>query len=485
VDPKGPHTYQATLSYHGTTLSETITDQTTGASFSRAYANVNLPTSVGGSTAFVGFGAGTDGRVATIAIKSWTYTSGGTTLIDHSGGFASNGDLTATGIAAFNGSEADLTDGGGQEAGNFFANARVNVQDFSTTFTFQMKPDTGSPPAPVGTGLTFIIQNDTGHRPGPDFGESTLRLSPTPGTMTVVDSFTPLRLQDSERQRHRRGLDRRDAAARLPGYGAPARGGRVRQVGDDAPDRPGHMGGVNIGGPDRVLQEFTANPQGLIYSSAAYFDGKLYIQGVRDVIKAFALQLDPATNTMMINETPVTQGTNVSGFPGEVQSVSANGNTNGIVWSAQVDNFSGPAILRAYDANNLSTPLYASNQAGTRDTAGDGLHFTTPTIANGMVYLGTQFEVDAYGLLPQSTASGNGQQGNVLQTNLVSDLPGVAAVTDPNLVTPGAFRRAPQARLDFRQQRGSIHALQRPGPERRPDRHQPAGGKHPDARRPA
>src|SRR5262249_2616018 len=32
VDPLGPHTYQATLSYDGSTLSETITDQTTGAS---------------------------------------------------------------------------------------------------------------------------------------------------------------------------------------------------------------------------------------------------------------------------------------------------------------------------------------------------------------------------------------------------------------------------------------------------------------------
>jgi hypothetical protein len=145
-----------------------------------------------------------------------------------------------------------------------------------------------------------------------------------------------------------------------------------------------------------------ANPHGLIYSSPVYFDGKIYIQGVGDVIKAFALKLDPATNTMMLDETPVTQGTTVSGFPGEVQSVSANGNTNGIVWSAQVDNFNGPAILRAYDANNLSTPLYASNQAGARDTAGNGLHFTTPTIANGMVYLATQFEVDVYGLLRQS-----------------------------------------------------------------------------------
>ena len=35
-------------------------------------------------------------------------------------------------------------------------------------------------------------------------------------------------------------------------------------------------------------------------------------------------------------------------------------------------------LFRAYDANNLSTPLYASNQAGSRDTAGNGLHFITP-----------------------------------------------------------------------------------------------------------
>ena len=435
-DPNGPHTYQATLSYHGTTLSETITDQTTGASFSRNYANVNLPTSVGGKTAFVGFGAGTDGRVATIAIKSWTYTSGGTTLINHSGGFASNGDVTATGITTFNGSEADLTDGGGQEAGNLFANVPVNVQDFTTTFTFQMRPDTGSPPAPVGDGLTFIIQNDTGHKPGPDFGESSLRLSPTPGTMTVVDSFTPFDFKN----RNIHDTDTSSTSMTLlpafPGTAHPNlavtadKSGTIRLIDLD------NMGGFNAGGPDRVIQEFVTDTHGPIYSSPVYFDGKIYIQGTGDVIKAFALELDPATNTMMLNETPVTEGTIVSGFPGEVQSVSANGNTNGIVWSAEVDNSNGPAILRAYDANNLSTPLYASNQAGPRDTAGDGLKFSTPTIANGHVYLGEQFEVDVYGLLGQSPAPGKGQQGSFLQTDLVSNVQGMAATFDPSLVNP-------------------------------------------------
>ena len=155
-----------------------------------------------------------------------------------------------------------------------------------------------------------------------------------------------------------------------------------------------------------VEEEFVTDTHGPIYSSPVYFDGKVYIQGVGDVIKAFALKLDPATNTMMLDETPVSQGTSVSGFPGEVQSVSANGTSNGIVWDLQVDGFAtgSPAILRAYDANDLSKVLYASNQAGPRDTAGGGIKFSTPTIANGMVYLGTQFEVDAYGLLPKAGA---------------------------------------------------------------------------------
>src|ERR1700694_5196384 len=34
-------------------------------------------------------------------------------------------------------------------------------------------------------------------------------------------------------------------------------------------------------------------------------------------------------------------------------------------------------------------------------------------------------------------------QGNVMQTNLVSDIPGMAAVTDPNLVNPWGVSFAP------------------------------------------
>jgi uncharacterized protein (TIGR03118 family) len=254
--------------------------------------------------------------------------------------------------------------------------------------------------------------------------------------MTVVDSFTPSNFKSEDNADADLGPTSVTLLPDFPGTAHPHeavladKGGNLYLVDQD------NLGGFNPGGPNRILQQFVANPHGLIYSSPVYFGGKVYIQGVGDVLKAFALKLDPATNTMLLDPTPVSQGTIISGFPGTVESVSADGTSNGIVWSPQVDGFAsdGPAILRAYDANDLSTPLYASNQAGPRDRAGGGVKFTTPTIANGMVYLGTQFEVDAYGLLQQSPAQA--KQGTVLQTNLVSDLPGVAQFQDPNLVNP-------------------------------------------------
>ena len=62
-----------------------------------------------------------------------------------------------------------------------------------------------------------------------------------------------------------------------------------------------------------------------------------------------------------------------------------------------------PAILYAYDATNVSVMLYNSTQVVERDQGGCANKFQAPTIANGKVYVGTQNELDVFGLLGKSS----------------------------------------------------------------------------------
>ena len=68
------HTMQAQLSYNGTTLTLLLTDTVTNKTYTQSF-TVNIPEVVGGSTAYVGFTAGTGGASATQNILSWTFTS--------------------------------------------------------------------------------------------------------------------------------------------------------------------------------------------------------------------------------------------------------------------------------------------------------------------------------------------------------------------------------------------------------------------------
>ncbi|MBI3410581.1 MAG: fibronectin type III domain-containing protein [Planctomycetes bacterium] len=72
LDLHSGDTFQVNLTYDGTTLMVTIKDTVTGASATQNY-TINIPATVGSSTAYVGFTGGTGGLVATQDILTWTF----------------------------------------------------------------------------------------------------------------------------------------------------------------------------------------------------------------------------------------------------------------------------------------------------------------------------------------------------------------------------------------------------------------------------
>jgi hypothetical protein len=101
----------------------------------------------------------------------------------------------------------------------------------------------------------------------------------------------------------------------------------------------------------------------------------------------------------LLSTLPTSQSTQGFGYPGATPAVSANGSANGILWV--LTTVAGlPAQLHAYDATNISRELYNTGQNPNRDQPAIAAKFAVPTVANGKVYVGTQSEIDVYGLLP-------------------------------------------------------------------------------------
>ncbi|HLV93571.1 MAG TPA: chitobiase/beta-hexosaminidase C-terminal domain-containing protein, partial [Candidatus Acidoferrales bacterium] len=171
-----------------------------------------------------------------------------------------------------------------------------------------------------------------------------------------------------------------------------------------------------------IVQELTSAVGGGIWSMPAYWNNNVYFWGTNDYLKAFGLSNGRLT-------TSTSHSSMSLAFPGATPSVSSNGNTNGIVWAIDSSKYdTGPAVLHAFDATNVSHELWNSSQAANgRDTAGLAVKFTVPTIANGKVYIGAQGELDAYGLL----GSGSGQ----VATPTFSPAPGTYTAALPVMIS--------------------------------------------------
>jgi hypothetical protein len=149
-----------------------------------------------------------------------------------------------------------------------------------------------------------------------------------------------------------------------------------------------NMGKFN-GAADNIYQQINGQLSGGVYSKPSYFNGTVYYGAVNDSIKAFPIV------SAMLATTPSSRSAHSFGYPGATPSISASGTTNAIVWV--VENTS-PAVLHAYDATNLATELYNSNQAANGKDSFANNKFITPMVANGKVYVGTSTSVAVFGL---------------------------------------------------------------------------------------
>jgi 5-hydroxyisourate hydrolase-like protein (transthyretin family) len=168
-----------------------------------------------------------------------------------------------------------------------------------------------------------------------------------------------------------------------------------------------NMGHFNISNDNQIVQTLVNTlPGGTFqtgnFKSPVYFNGHVYFSADADTIKAFAV-----TNGLL-STSPTSQTSLIPGYPGATLQISANGSTNGILWAVQrigTDQLGhgtvAPGALHAYDASNLATELYNSNQAaGGRDQLDFAAKWAAPLIANGKVFVATNSQLTIFGLLP-------------------------------------------------------------------------------------
>jgi len=242
---------------------------------------------------------------------------------------------------------------------------------------------TGNLYVPTGNGLFDVNVGGT------DYGDSILRLSWQGTQPAVQDYFTPWDQGWLEAYDWDVGSGGVLLLPDQPGAPYPhllvqcGKEGTIDLVNRD------NMGHYNPSGDTQIVETL---PQIIsrYWGGPALWNNNLYFGGQGAKLKAF--QYDPVKQQIQAQFTSSTSEYFAS--PGPTVSVSANGNSNAIVWI-----FDSYSVLRAYDATNLANELYNSNQNQQRDQAGTVLQFVTPTIADGLVIIGAQNEVDIYGLL--------------------------------------------------------------------------------------
>lgn len=246
-----------------------------------------------------------------------------------------------------------------------------------------------------GSAIYLATGNGTVEANGPDYGDSYVKLS---AGLSVLDFFTPFNQSTLSSQ----DLDLGSSGVIV----APDQSGAHPHIlvgsgksGDIYVVDRDSMGHMISGSNSQIVQYLPralgVNPSGTdqFFGNGAYWNGNVYFVGSVDKLKQFTLS-GGLLSTSPIHQSPTVLSSGRSAEP----SISSNGTSNGIVWVIQSN--AGNAVLHAYKATDVSQELYNSTQAGSRDTAATVMKFSTPTVVNGKVFIGTKNELDVYGLLP-------------------------------------------------------------------------------------
>src|ERR1700704_1566762 len=240
---------------------------------------------------------------------------------------------------------------------------------------------------------------------GRDAGNTVLKLALQSGALVVSDYFTPSDTANLTAN----DLDLGAGGPILPPTQTGATASNLAVVGGKDGKiylvNRANMGKFNPSTNSNVQTVPLGNPEPTngLFATPVALGSSIYFGEVNARLGLFTF------SNGLLSTAPTAQTSNTFLYPGTSPMLSTNGSSS-ILWALDLHayaggtpdgtiNTPGPAVLHAYDGATLHE-LYNSTQAGTRDQAGTALKFTSPTIANGHVYVGTANELDVYGLLP-------------------------------------------------------------------------------------
>jgi hypothetical protein len=144
-----------------------------------------------------------------------------------------------------------------------------------------------------------------------------------------------------------------------------------------------------------------------VFNVPAYYNGVVYVSVVNGPLMAFQISNGLFATTSGQVAIASSRSTENYGYAPPSPRISASPSGGAVAWAIEsyangtVDGSGplGPAILRAYDATNLGSTLWASNNSSA-DTASNASKFISPVVANGHVYLAGNGGFTVYGLAP-------------------------------------------------------------------------------------